>query len=199
MVGLGPGFVVGAGGDIAVETAWAGGGALIETGPTLPLAGGKPRPIDGIGRERMAYAPAEGIWRTGLRIGQPVTRSPVVGFVPELAVVAPSDGARVRLTRRRRAGRVRHDTVRCTRTGRGVRGCAAGVSGQARRRGCGRDGHLAQNGRDHRGTNVTSRECPEVDAHSPGARQPFPAIPRLRSAAAPSVGILGGLIGLGRG
>ena len=99
VIGLGPGFVAGDNVDLAVETAWGDRlGALVEAGPTLPLAG-EPRPIGGVGRERLAYAPAEGIWRTHLRIGDPVAADQVVGNVAAVPVAASLGGVLRGLTR----------------------------------------------------------------------------------------------------
>jgi xanthine dehydrogenase accessory factor len=85
VVGLGPGFVAGGNVDLAVETAWGERlGAVVEAGPTLPLAG-EPRTIDGVGRERPAYAPVTSVWRTDLNIGEPVNAGQVVGQIGEVA------------------------------------------------------------------------------------------------------------------
>ncbi len=99
VLGLGPGFVAGGNVDLAIETAWGERlGAVVEAGPTLPL-GGEPRAIAGIGRERLAYAPATGVWRTGLAIGDPVEAGQVVGHLGEVPVAAPLRGILRGLTR----------------------------------------------------------------------------------------------------
>jgi xanthine dehydrogenase accessory factor len=94
-VGLGPGFVAGDGLQAnchaAVETSWEALGALVRSGPTLPLRG-EPRPIAGVGRERTAYAAAAGTFRTGLRIGDQVAPAQPVGALDGRPVLAPLAG-----------------------------------------------------------------------------------------------------------
>lgn len=59
-IGCGPGHVAGETCDVAVETRWGDDlGAVILRGPTAALAG-EPRAIDGVGRERIVYAPVAG-------------------------------------------------------------------------------------------------------------------------------------------
>jgi xanthine dehydrogenase accessory factor len=67
--------------------------------PKVRAYAGEPRSIDGVGRERLAYAPAEGVWRTELRIGASVAAGQIVGHVGETPVVAPIGGALRGLTR----------------------------------------------------------------------------------------------------
>ena len=64
-VGLGPGFHVGSNCDVAIETHPAKCGKLVEVGAT-DLADGVPSPLGEVGRERFAYAPVTGRWRTAL-------------------------------------------------------------------------------------------------------------------------------------
>jgi hypothetical protein len=68
-IGLWPGFVAGDLVDVAIETALGDRlGSPIHKGPTGVLAG-EHRPIDGVGREGLVYAPADGIWHTRRVIG----------------------------------------------------------------------------------------------------------------------------------
>lgn len=94
-VGLGPGFAAGGGPDanchVAVETSWEALGEVVPSGPTLPLRG-EPRRIGGAGRERAAYAPGLGTFRTGFRIGDPVASAQFVGTLDGRPVLAPLTG-----------------------------------------------------------------------------------------------------------
>lgn len=94
-VGLGPGFVAGEGPDVnchvAVETSWEALGGVVRSGPTLPLRG-EPRPIAGAGRERAVYAPAAGLFRTGLAIGGSVAAMRPIGTLDGRALPAPLAG-----------------------------------------------------------------------------------------------------------
>jgi xanthine dehydrogenase accessory factor len=98
VIGLGPNFVAGGNADVAVETSWEDLGRVILDGPTLPLAG-EPRPIAGVARERYAYAPAAGVFRTGKTVGEPVRAGEVVAVVGETPLAAPIDGVLRGLTR----------------------------------------------------------------------------------------------------
>lgn len=91
-VGLGPGFVAGGNVDVAIETAWGDRlGAVVATGPALPVAGEPPR-IGGAGRERFVHAPAAGRFDTDRRIAGRVRKGEIVGAVGAHMVVAPLDG-----------------------------------------------------------------------------------------------------------
>ena len=90
-IGLGPNFVAGETADLVVETAWEALGRIIASGSSLPLAG-EPRPINGYGRERYVYAPAEGRFETGCEIGGKVARGEPVAIIGTDIIRAPIDG-----------------------------------------------------------------------------------------------------------
>lgn len=90
-IGLGPNFVAGETTDLVVETAWQALGRIIEAGSSLPLAG-EPRPINGYGRERYVYAPADGRFETGCVIGAKVSRGETVACIGTAVIRAPLDG-----------------------------------------------------------------------------------------------------------
>jgi xanthine dehydrogenase accessory factor len=91
-IGLGPGFVAGTTVDVAIETAWGDHlGRVIANGPTRALAG-EPKPINGVGRERVVYSPGDGIWHTRRNIGDAVESGKLVGWLSETPVVAPLTG-----------------------------------------------------------------------------------------------------------
>ena len=98
-IGLGPGFVATETVDIAIETAWGDRlGAIITAGPTSVLAG-EPKPIDGVGRERVVYAPSDGIWHTRRSIGDAIDKGQLVGWQGETPVFAPLTGILCGVTR----------------------------------------------------------------------------------------------------
>jgi len=98
-IGLGPNFVAGATVDFAIETSWGDRlGAVIDAGPTLPLAG-EPRPIGGAGRVRFVYAPAAGGFDTSVRIGERVEENAVIAAVAGVSLRAPIAGVIRGLTR----------------------------------------------------------------------------------------------------
>ena len=91
-VGLGPGFVAGGNVDVAIETAWGARlGAVIATGPTLPVAG-ESSSIGGAGRERFVHAPTAGRFTTDRRIASRVLKGEIIGAVGAKIVAAPLDG-----------------------------------------------------------------------------------------------------------
>ncbi|MDB5731103.1 MAG: hypothetical protein JWQ03_998 [Variovorax sp.] len=90
VIGLGPGFVAGGNCHTAIETSWEALGELITTGATKPLRG-EPRPVGGAGRERNAYATADGVFRTERKIGDWVS-SGIVGTLDGIPVAAPLAG-----------------------------------------------------------------------------------------------------------
>lgn len=91
-IGLGPGFVAGGNVDLAIETEWGERlGAVVETGPTRPLAG-EPRAIDGIGRERLVYADRPGMFRHERAIGGAVRAGAVIATLADAPIRAPLDG-----------------------------------------------------------------------------------------------------------
>ena len=98
VIGLGPGFDAGANVDIAVETSWERLGAILRRGPTLKLAG-EPQPVGGAGRERLVYAPEDGVFRTQRRLGELVAAGDVVATVDGQPLLAPIAGALRGLTR----------------------------------------------------------------------------------------------------
>ena len=99
LIGLGPGFQVGQNCHLAIETCWGDTfGALITTGSTQALSG-EPRPIEGYGRERILYAPKNGLWESTYQIGDPVTAGDVVGHVGQQPLKAPLTGVLRGLTR----------------------------------------------------------------------------------------------------
>lgn len=97
-IGLGPNFVAGGNIDVAIETSWDNLGAVVRSGPTLAL-GGEPRAIAGIGRERLVYAPASGLFRTARRIGDEVEAGDVVADIDGVLLRAPVPGVLRGLTR----------------------------------------------------------------------------------------------------
>lgn len=91
-VGCGPGHVAGATCDFAVETQWGARlGAVIEAGPTAALAG-EPRAIEGVGRERIVYAPVAGRLEVLRDIGAAVAAGETVARIGAQAVAAPLTG-----------------------------------------------------------------------------------------------------------
>jgi xanthine dehydrogenase accessory factor len=98
-IGLGPGHVAPRTADVVVETIWGDRlGAVLREGATLPLAG-EPRAIDGVGRERIVYAPIEGVLRSDLEIGGPVSAGTLVATIDGTPICAPISGTLRGLTR----------------------------------------------------------------------------------------------------
>jgi len=98
-IGLGPNFVAGETVDLAIETSWGNTlGAVIETGPTLPLAG-EPRAIGGVARARFVHAPVPGRFETRVQIGRRVVENEVVATIGPVALTAPLTGVIRGLTR----------------------------------------------------------------------------------------------------
>jgi xanthine dehydrogenase accessory factor len=98
-IGLGPGHVAPQTADVVVETFWGDRlGAILTEGSALPLAG-EPRRIDGIGRERIVYAPVAGVLRSDLQIGEPVAAGAVVATIAGTPLHAPITGTLRGLTR----------------------------------------------------------------------------------------------------
>lgn len=99
IVGLGPLFVAGENADVAVETAWGEHlGAVIKSGPTLPLAG-EPSELGGHGRDRFVYAPIAGRFQTNLNIGDHVGAGEEVARIGDHRLIAPLSGCLRGLTR----------------------------------------------------------------------------------------------------
>ncbi len=91
-VGLGPNCIAGETVDVAVETSWENLGALVTSGPTLPLAG-EPRAILGHARDRFVYAPVAGLFRTEHALRDVVRRGEIVAHIEGAVLTAPLDGA----------------------------------------------------------------------------------------------------------
>jgi xanthine dehydrogenase accessory factor len=91
-IGLGPNFVAGETVHAAVETGWNEGlGQIIWRGATRPLEG-EPQTIAGHARDRYVYAPAAGLFRTALQIGDIVSEGQEVARVEDVVLYAPIDG-----------------------------------------------------------------------------------------------------------
>lgn len=91
-IGCGPGHIAGETCDLAIETQWGQRlGALIEDGPTAALAG-EPRAIDGVGRERIIYAPVGGALNALRDIGDPVVAGETVARIGDTGIAAPIGG-----------------------------------------------------------------------------------------------------------
>lgn len=97
-IGLGPNFVAGETTDLVIETAWEGLGTILAAGSSQPLCG-EPRPINGFGRERYVYAPAEGRFGTDCAIGARVAKGQPVASIGDAVIRAPLDGCLRGLTR----------------------------------------------------------------------------------------------------
>jgi xanthine dehydrogenase accessory factor len=98
-LGLGPGFVAGQTVDIAIETGRGPDlGRVIRSGAAAALKG-EPVSMAGHARDRYVYAPAEGIFRTSLQVGDAVRRGQVVAEINGQPLTAPLDGVLRGLTR----------------------------------------------------------------------------------------------------
>lgn len=98
-IGLGPHFIAGDNIDVAVETCFGDRlGAIINRGPTLPLAG-EPTPLGSSGRERFVYATATGLFETGQHIGAHVVAEQVIANISDARILAPLTGTIRGLTR----------------------------------------------------------------------------------------------------
>lgn len=90
-IGLGPNFIAGETTDLVVETAWEDLGSILAMGSSRPLTG-DPRPINGYGRERYVYAPADGRFKTDCAIGAAVAKGQAVACIGGKVIRAPLDG-----------------------------------------------------------------------------------------------------------
>lgn len=91
-IGCGPGHIAGETCDLAIETQWGERlGAVIAGGPTAALAG-EPRAIDGVGRERIVYAPVWGVLKALRDIGDPVAAGETVARIGDIGIAAPIGG-----------------------------------------------------------------------------------------------------------
>ena len=85
--------------DVVIETMWGDRlGVILREGCALPL-GGEPRAIEGVGRERIVYAPVAGLLRSDLQIGEPVAVGAVVATIDGTPLHAPISGTLRGLTR----------------------------------------------------------------------------------------------------
>lgn len=83
VIGLGPGFEVGANVDVVVETMRGHDlGRVIERGRAAPFTG-VPGAIEGLTRERVIRSPKSGVFRPRAEIGGMVKQGQVVGVVGE--------------------------------------------------------------------------------------------------------------------
>jgi xanthine dehydrogenase accessory factor len=98
-IGLGPGYEPGVNCHIAIETQWgASMGQVLRDHGTAARSGG-PHPLDGVTRGRFVVAPQAGMWRTAVKLGQPVHSGDEVGRLGEQAMRAPISGHLRGLTR----------------------------------------------------------------------------------------------------
>jgi len=105
VIGLGPGFTVGKDVHAVVETNRGHDlGRVLWSGHAQPDTG-VPGEIAGVSRERVIYAPADGVFEHQMVIGSKVNKGDVVGAVNQTPVLAPiagvlrgliHDGVRVR-------------------------------------------------------------------------------------------------------
>lgn len=92
VIALGPGFEAGKDAHFVVETNRGHNlGRLLTSGPAEPNTG-VPGPIQGIAKERVLRAPAEGLWQNKLDIGDLVKKEDVIGSVDKSPVKAQIDG-----------------------------------------------------------------------------------------------------------
>ena len=98
-IGLGPGFVARENVDIAIETGRGPDlGRIIRVGAAAALKG-EPVSLAGHARDRYVYAPAEGVFRTVLQVGDSVCLGQVVAHINGQPLTAPLDGVLRGLTR----------------------------------------------------------------------------------------------------
>jgi xanthine dehydrogenase accessory factor len=90
-IGLGPNFAAGENTNLVVETAWEDLGRILVSGSSRPLSG-EPRPINGFGRERYVYAPADGRFETDCVIGECVVKGQAVACIGDEVIRSPLDG-----------------------------------------------------------------------------------------------------------
>ena len=91
-IGLGPNFAAGVTVHAAVETGWGPDlGKVVWQGTTRPLEG-EPQTIAGHARDRYVYAPAAGIFRTRLHVGDRVSEGQDIAAVDGTVLRAPISG-----------------------------------------------------------------------------------------------------------
>jgi len=92
VIGLGPGFVAGKDVDVVVETNRGHDlGRVIYEGEAERHTG-EPAPVLGYTHQRVLRAPASGVFKAKVRIGDMVRKETTVGIVGECEVKAPIDG-----------------------------------------------------------------------------------------------------------
>ncbi len=92
VVGLGPGFTIGLDVHAIVETNRGHYlGRVLWSGSAQPDTG-TPGEIGGVGRKRVIYAPAEGVFEHRLTVGSAVKKGDVVGLAGQTPVLAPVSG-----------------------------------------------------------------------------------------------------------
>jgi xanthine dehydrogenase accessory factor len=92
VVGLGPGFTAGQDVHAVVETNRGHYlGRVLWTG-SAQADTGSPGIVNGVGRERVIYAPAAGTFRHKQTIGAVVNQGDIVGWIGETPVMAPIGG-----------------------------------------------------------------------------------------------------------
>lgn len=91
VMGIGPGFLVGANCDVAVETHPAQPGSVVREGSTR-ADDGRSSLLAGAERDRLVRAPLDGRWRTALDLGRRIYRGMTLGRLDATPLVAPFDG-----------------------------------------------------------------------------------------------------------
>lgn len=92
VVGLGPGFVVGQDVHAIVETHRGHYlGRVLWSGSALPDTG-TPGDIANFSRERVIYAPGDGIFKNRVNIGAMVKAGEIIGYIGQIPVFAPIAG-----------------------------------------------------------------------------------------------------------
>jgi xanthine dehydrogenase accessory factor len=92
VIGIGPGFTAGLHAHAVIESDWGEGlGAVLWQGRAREYTG-RHREVGGFGKERYAYAPQAGRFRTGLAVLDPVRAGQELGRVGELPLRAEISG-----------------------------------------------------------------------------------------------------------
>jgi xanthine dehydrogenase accessory factor len=92
VIALGPGFEAGKDAHYVVETNRGHNlGRLLSSGSAEPNTG-VPGSVKGIAADRVLRSPSEGLWKSGLEIGDPVKQGETVGTVAEVPVTAKIGG-----------------------------------------------------------------------------------------------------------
>lgn len=91
-IGLGPNFVATQTVDVVIETQHGPNlGRVIHSGGSAPLSG-EPVSIGGHARDRYVYAPASGLFRTSLQVGDDVRQGQVVAKIDDQPLFSPLNG-----------------------------------------------------------------------------------------------------------